>query len=178
MKYKIIVGLLLISIASNFLRSNTVIYVKSQPETCEQEEEPARPTPRKEAKLTIEQMIEKYAEQYGTDVAFSKKVAECESHFRNVPNSEGAEYGIGPYQWIRSSWDKMCEGEIWNAEDNIKCGVKTLSEGKISHWGTSETDWGTYHCWSGMLSYAYGSENDRAKRAQTSSKTQSSKGSN
>lgn len=115
----------------------------------------AAPEPPKQP--TIKEQIEKYVVEYKADPELSYWIAWCESELKNVPNENGEQYGIGPYQFIKTTWNDLtiskhgkapyCTGDIWNEEDNVRCGVKLISELKIIHWGTAETDWGSFKCW-------------------------------
>lgn len=97
----------------------------------------------------IEDLIRHYARLYGADENLAVKIAWCESGFDpRVCNKQfGCSGGQGVYQFINSTWIKNCEGDVFNPEDNIKCGVKLISQGQLSHWGSAETWWGSWSCW-------------------------------
>lgn len=101
--------------------------------------------------LSVEERIEKYALAYGARVDLAKQIAWCESGYQNVPNAKSEIYGKGIFQFIQSTWDSHCEGDIWDEDSNIICAVKLLADGGHGHWGTQYTDWGTHHCWGHML---------------------------
>ena len=69
------------------------------------------------------------------------KIAHCESKFKNVPNSDGSRYGIGVMQIVQTTFDENCEGDVWNADDNIRCAVKMMAKGELWRWDMSR------HCW-------------------------------
>lgn len=90
---------------------------------------------------TVEQKIEYYANEYNIDADLALNIAWCESNYiEDAQNSHSSAGGI--FQFIDSTWEYYCEGEKYNADDNIKCAVKLLSEGGVSHWNASK------HCWS------------------------------
>ena len=103
--------------------------------------QPSKPT-------TTEGLIAWYAKVNRADPVLAYWVAKCESGFQNIPNSNGKKYGMGVYQFISSTWNNRCEGDVWNVEDNVKCGTKLLGLGEVSHWGTQNTEWGSWKCWS------------------------------
>ena len=86
------------------------------------------------APTTTEEYIAWYAEKNGAPQDLAYWVAWCESELENVPNHNGATYGQGIYQFVQSTWDALCEGDVWNIEDNIK--------GKLGHWQPYSG-----HCW-------------------------------
>jgi len=96
----------------------------------------------------VKGLIEWYADINGAPHDQAYWIAQCESELQNVPNTNGAMYGQGIYQFIQSTFDVLCEGDVWDIEDNINCGTRLIAEGKLSHWGTAYTDWGSYKCWS------------------------------
>jgi hypothetical protein len=96
---------------------------------------------------SVEGLIEWYADIHGAPHDQAYWIARCESDLKNVPNRNGSIYGQGVYQFIPSSWSALCEGDVWDIEDNISCGTRLIGEGQLHHWGTAYTDWGSYQCW-------------------------------
>lgn len=122
-------------------QAETTVYVKNDPVQAVREKP-----------QTVSGLVEWYADKNGAPQDLAYWVAWCESEFENVPNENGEKYGKGIYQFIQSTWDVTCEGDVWDVEDNIDCATKLLAAGETQHWGTAETDWGTYHCWKPKIS--------------------------
>lgn len=87
-------------------------------------------------------LIAYYAEQHGADVNTSFWIAWCESGLENVPNSASEIHGKGIYQFVQSTWNENCDGDIWNVEDNIRCGTKLIAAGELWRWQPYSG-----HCW-------------------------------
>ena len=98
---------------------------------------------------TISEKIRRYSEFYNSDPLLALNVACAESCTRNSdnevvfnrnaknPNSTAS----GVFQFIRGTWESMCEGDVFNEDDNIKCGTKILSkEYGIRHWEASRKE--------------------------------------
>ncbi|HDY66246.1 MAG TPA: hypothetical protein ENH85_00490 [Candidatus Scalindua sp.] len=87
--------------------------------------------------------------------AIIDKIIHCESGGNpKVCNKEyGCKAGMGLFQLIPSTV-KYCEKKLgksidpFNAEDNYECGVWLLENEGTRHWGTVDTIWGSYNCWS------------------------------
>lgn len=90
---------------------------------------------------TVEQKIEHYADIYDVDLDLALNIAWCESNFIEDAQNQHSTAG-GVYQFIDSTFEAYCDGDKYNADDNIKCAVRILSEGGINHWNASK------HCWS------------------------------
>lgn len=97
--------------------------------------------------VSIEQIIVAYARHYGADVELSLNVACAESCFMENgtpdfnpsaknPNSSAT----GVFQFIKSTWAGMCEGDVLNVHDNVSCGTRILANGGISHWEASREE--------------------------------------
>lgn len=95
---------------------------------------------------------------FPNDVVLSElaeRIIWCESRNNTtVCNAEfGCRAGMGLFQLIPSTV-KYCEEKLgkkidpFNAQDNIQCGMWLLENEGTAHWGTSETDWGSWECWS------------------------------
>lgn len=100
---------------------------------------------------SIEDMIVRYSGEYGAKADLALAIADAESNFENVCNIDSCDRGQGIFMFIPSTWESECEGEVMNPEDNIKCGVKLISEGEVNHWGTPMSWWGTYYEWQHLL---------------------------
>jgi len=81
-----------------------------------------------------------YSEEYGIDPALPLAVAKAESNYHPLAKSKTST-ASGVFQFIRSTWKENCVGEVFNAEDNIRCGVRMISEGGIKHWNASKSVW-------------------------------------
>jgi len=90
---------------------------------------------------TIVNLIKKYANEYSVDEQLALNIAFCESGYENISNYQGERYGIGIYQFIKSTWDEQCKGSIWNEEHNIKCAIKLISKGELWRWDMSKSCW-------------------------------------
>lgn len=90
---------------------------------------PDRPQP-----LEVASFIVFEAERQDADALLALAIAKAESDFVNQCNKNGCRYGIGPFQIIRSTFFKNCEGDVFDASDNIKCGIKLLKEDGPKHW--------------------------------------------
>lgn len=89
---------------------------------------------------TVDGLIEYYADLYDADLNLVRAVAICESGLKeNAQNAYSSAGGV--FQYIDSTWEGYCDGNKMNAEDNIKCGVRMISEGGISHWSESQSCW-------------------------------------
>ena len=41
----------------------------------------------------------------------------------------------GIFQWLDGSWAALCPGgDVWKAEDNIRCAIRTIKFGGLRHW--------------------------------------------
>ena len=97
----------------------------------------------------ISEKIFVYSKEYDVDVLLALNVACAESCTRTEegdiffnpkaknPNSTAS----GVYQFIKGTWQSMCEGDVLNEDDNIRCGVKVLSyKNGLMHWEASRID--------------------------------------
>ena len=84
-------------------------------------------------KWRIIEMIYNYSILYGADFNLCLDLAIFESGLNPLAkNKKSTAKGI--YQFINKTFKDFCEGDVYNAEDNIRCGIKLLSEGGLSHW--------------------------------------------
>ena len=96
-------------------------------------------------------LVSFYAKKYGIDERIPLEIARAESNFKNVPNfkydGEGGRYtAYGIFQFTRTTWKSFCTpdpADRMDIEKNIDCGVRMLSEKRISHWNESRFLWST-----------------------------------
>lgn len=108
------------------------------------EEPPQKPT-------DVVGLISYYSKQYGIDERIPLEVARAESNYKNVPNfkydgEKGRYTAYGIFQFTRTTWKGFCTPDPtdrMDIEKNIECGVRMLSEGRISHWSESRSMWVT-----------------------------------
>ena len=89
----------------------------------------------------IKKYITEQSVALGVDCDVSLRIAECESGFRNVCNVYSCDNGIGIYQILQSTFEEQCDGDVYNARDNIDCALKMLKDGQLWRWDQSR------HCW-------------------------------
>jgi len=80
------------------------------------------------------QLIIDRANYYGINVELSLFIGKKESGYDEfaVNPKSGA---VGPFQWLKSSWEVLCEGNRLNRFDNVECFMQTMTDPKgISHW--------------------------------------------
>lgn len=80
------------------------------------------------------------------------RIIECESNWKNVCNSGGCIYGQGPGQIIPSTWKRMQQEigvgpDALDPEDNLRATLWLYTNEGNRHWGTPETEWGSWACW-------------------------------
>lgn len=83
----------------------------------------------------IKDMIINKAREYGIVTDLALDLAEIESQLNpKAKNPRSTAKGV--YQWIDSSWDSFCEGDVLNHRDNIDCTMKVLGKDikNIKHW--------------------------------------------
>jgi len=149
-----IIGTMFILIAFFFtnLPESTIEYVKAEEVTTTTREEvdpivveipKVIPEPNKE----VSDLIKHYAKEYGADEKLALNVACAESCMRdgedikfntNAKNPRSTASGV--FQFIKGTWEHFCDGEVFDPDDNVKCGVKLLANGGIAHWEASRQE--------------------------------------
>jgi len=96
----------------------------------------------------ISEKIFIYSKEYNVDVLLALNVACAESCTQTEegiffnpraknPNSTAS----GIFQFVKATWDSMCEGDVFDEDDNIRCAIKILSmKNGIRHWEASRND--------------------------------------
>ena len=107
--------------------------------------------------------------------SLSDRIVFCESKWREWECNNGfnCRAGIGLWQLVVSTWNetivRMSKDDaylpercwqlmshpisyekreiIFDGECNLRVGLWLLEEDGTGHWGTEETDWGSYNCW-------------------------------
>lgn len=98
------------------------------------------PTPIEKPK-DVPGLIKYYSEVYNIDYRLPMEVARAESGFNPLAKNKHST-ASGVFQFIRSTWAENCEGDVFNADDNVRCAVRMIGEGGIRHWDASKHVWG------------------------------------
>lgn len=89
---------------------------------------------------TVEGKIIKYAKEFGADANLAVAVAYAESCFEPTAKNPSSS-ASGVFQFVKKTWEENCEGDVFNEDDNIKCGVKLLAQKDgIKHWEASRKE--------------------------------------
>ena len=107
----------------------------------EKQEEVATTTPA--VPPTVKELISKYALHYGVSEAKAMAIADCESKFDPMADNPHST-ASGVFQFLRGTWATTLEGkegvDVFEAEPNIRAGVRMLSQVGAKPWRAS------YHC--------------------------------
>lgn len=94
----------------------------------------------------ISEKILEYSEKHGIDAMLALNIACAESctHDKNGniifnPNAKNPNStASGIFQFLQGTWNSMCEGDVFDENDNIECAVKILATSTgIKHWEAS-----------------------------------------
>ncbi len=132
----------------SFLQTSTDIDIKT-----------ARKTQLQQKILTreeIDETIEFWCNHYSyTNCTKAKAIVRCEGGINPaICNKQfGCNGGMGHFQFIQRTWNNRCMKEldvvdVFDSSQNIQCGVYILQNYGDSDWGTADTWWGSYNCWS------------------------------
>lgn len=90
--------------------------------------------------VSVETKIREKAKEYGYPEEKALAIARAESDLNpQARNKTSSAKGV--FQFIDSTWNYYCKGEVLNEDDNINCAVRMLSEGGESHWNASRHIW-------------------------------------
>ena len=70
--------------------------------------------------FTVEGLIKEMAPKYGVNTDTALRIAFCESRFDPLAKNKNST-ASGVYQFLNGTWERNCEGDVFNAEDNIRC---------------------------------------------------------
>lgn len=87
--------------------------------------------------MTVSELIRYYSDKYGIDPSLPLNVACAESEMSPTATNPKSTAG-GPFQFLDGTWDTYCKGDKMNPRHNVMCGVRMISEGRISHWNESK----------------------------------------
>jgi len=100
--------------------------------------------------LSVSELIRKYSKEYDVDEKLALNVACAESCTRDLvtreiymnPNAKNpTSSASGIFQFIRGTWNSLCDGDVFDSNDNVRCGVKVLStKNGIIHWEASRVE--------------------------------------
>ena len=91
---------------------------------------------------TVEETFLRIAEPYDVhSQRIGYAITEAESDFRNICNTDGCRYGIGPMQIVKSTFTEQCTGDVFNTEDNIRCGMMLVERRELWRWKQSAHRW-------------------------------------
>lgn len=101
-------------------------------------------------------LIYEWSEFYDySDTRKAEAIVSCEGD--NNPNVCNKQFGClggqGHFQIIPSTWLSTCAGvlgltDVFDGNQNIRCGIYILKTRGDGAWGTVDTWWGSYKCWS------------------------------
>ena len=98
--------------------------------------------------INISNIIQKYSNLYDVNSELALNIACAESCTRNkdgdvifnINAKNPTSTASGIFQFIQSTFDSMCDGEVFDPDDNIRCAIKILStKNGIRHWDASRT---------------------------------------
>uniref|UniRef100_A0A6H1ZTX5 Uncharacterized protein n=1 Tax=viral metagenome TaxID=1070528 RepID=A0A6H1ZTX5_9ZZZZ len=103
--------------------------------------------------------------QNSTTTEITLAIHKAENPNNEECNSDGCKFGIGPMQIVQSTFDEQCNGDVYNENDNIQCGIELIDAGQLQRWKQSAWDMPKHQGWLNRLStttreYALGILND------------------
>ena len=79
----------------------------------------------------------------------TEAIISSESDWQNVTGITG---DMGLMQFSSSTWNWVCEGDPFNIEDNINCGIKEIEKNALYRWSASRESREKYIGWYDKLS--------------------------
>lgn len=90
---------------------------------------------------SIKALITSKAEEYGVNPILALEIARAESGF-NPRARNASSTARGLFQIIRGTEKAFnCEGDMLEAEDNVECAMRILTESGVHHWDASRKIW-------------------------------------
>lgn len=68
----------------------------------------------------VKEEIRLQAVEYGVNVDTALRIARCESNYNPLAENPYSS-ATGVYQFLDRTWDYVCEGDVYNMDDNIRC---------------------------------------------------------
>lgn len=93
---------------------------------------------------TIPQKIIEYSYTINLNPKTALNIAQCESNYDPTAKNPSSS-ASGVFQFIDSTWEHYCEGDVFNEDDNIKCALDIMKERGYKDWNASR------HCWYGKI---------------------------
>lgn len=88
----------------------------------------------------VVKLIDYWAKRYGADRDLMIKIAECESSL--LPGAKNPSSSASSvFQFVKTTWAENCKGDVFNADDNVRCAAMLIAQGKTSHWDESKACW-------------------------------------
>lgn len=88
----------------------------------------------------VEMIIQEAERQNYQDPLLALSIAKAESGFDPKAKNKTSS-ATGVFQIINSTFKKNCEGSVWTAQDNVRCGILLLKRDGHSHWDESVKYW-------------------------------------
>lgn len=106
--------LLFVGLVIHTLSPTSVLSPETSPEATEWRVKPACP------ENDVRCLIYQYSAKYGVKTETALRIAECESNLDPYARNQSST-ASGVYQFISSTWDNYCDGNVFNEHDNITC---------------------------------------------------------
>ena len=89
----------------------------------------------------IQALITSKAEEYGVNPILALEIARAESGF-NPRARNASSTARGLFQIIKGTEKAFnCEGDMLEAEANVECAMRILTESGVHHWDSSREHW-------------------------------------
>lgn len=88
----------------------------------------------------VKDLIELWANRFKADSQKMLKIAQCESELNpRARNQKSTASGV--FQFVKQTWMEKCDGNVFDASDNVRCAAELIASGELSHWEESKTCW-------------------------------------